>query len=99
MIRNLAFVVGYAVIQVLSTTASVWAADFGTPEEAKPMLERAAAAHGAPFGETIMQNATEGTIKETTYWWPRPGSDEPFEKKTLYTKVGDQICGVGYYKK
>ena len=54
--------------------------------------------HGAPFGETIMQNATEGTIKETTYWWPRPGSDEPFEKKTFYTKVGDQICGVGYYK-
>ena len=34
-----------------------------------------------------------------TDWWPRPGSDEPFEKKTLYTKVGDQICGVGYYKK
>ena len=30
MLRNLAFVVGYAVIQVLSTTASVWAADFGT---------------------------------------------------------------------
>ena len=28
--------------------------------------------HGAPFGETIMQNATEGTIKETTDWWPRP---------------------------
>jgi hypothetical protein len=54
--------------------------------------------HGAPFGETIMQNATEGTIKETTYWWPRPGSDEPFEKATFYTKVGDQICGVGYYK-
>jgi hypothetical protein len=26
--------------------------------------------HGAPFGETIMQNATEGTIKETAYWWP-----------------------------
>ena len=30
-----------------------------------------------------MQNATEGTIKETTYWWPRPGADEPFEKKTF----------------
>jgi len=42
-----------------------------------------------------MQNAAEGTIKETTYWWPRPGSDEPFEKTTYYTKVGDQICGVG----
>ena len=54
--------------------------------------------HGAPVGETEMQNATEGTIKETTYWWPRPGADEPFEKNTLYTKVADQICGVGYYK-
>jgi hypothetical protein len=39
-----------------------------------------------------------GTIKETTYWWPRPGSDEPFEKKVFYTKVGDQICAVGYYE-
>ena len=26
MLRNLAFVVGYAVIQVVSTTSSVWAA-------------------------------------------------------------------------
>ena len=151
MLRNLAFVVADAVIQVLSTTASV-AADFGTAEEAKAMLERAVAAvkedkakaldmfnngeggfkdrdlyvwcanasdgivtahpynkgkqlrdilgkKSYPLGQEIMQNATEGTIKETTYWWPRPGSDEPFEKETLYTKVGDQICGVGYYKK
>ena len=44
MLRNLAFVVGYAVIQMLSTTALVWAADFGTAEEAKAMLERAVAA-------------------------------------------------------
>ena len=53
--------------------------------------------HGAPFGEAIMQNAAEGAIKETTYWWPRPGSDQAFEKTTYYTKVGDQVCGVGYY--
>ena len=53
--------------------------------------------HGAPFGEEIMQNAAEGTIKETTYWWPRPGSEEAFEKTTYYTKAGDQVCGVGYY--
>ena len=46
-----------------------------------------------------MQDATEGTIKETTDWWPRPGEDEPLEKETFYTKVSDQICGVGYYKK
>ena len=53
---------------------------------------------GAPFGATMMENATEGTIKETTYWWPRPGTDKPLEKIALYTKVGDQICSVGYYK-
>jgi hypothetical protein len=152
MSRILAFVVSYAVILFLSTAASVAAADFGTAEEAKAMLERAVAAvkedkakaldmfnkgeggfkdrdlyvycangsdgiitatpymnrgkhlkeirgkHGAPFGETILQNATEGTIKETTYWWPRPGSDQPFEKKVFYTKVSDQICAVGYYE-
>ena len=38
MLRNLAFVVGYAVIQVLFTTASVWAADFGTAQEAKAIV-------------------------------------------------------------
>ena len=54
--------------------------------------------HGAPLGETIMQNATEGTIKQTTYWWPRPGTDKPLEKTAFYTKVNDQICGVGFYK-
>ncbi len=153
MLRNLGFVVSFALILVLSTTASVWAAEFGTAEEAKAMLERAVAAvkenkakalemfnngedgfkdrdlyvwcanasdgivtahpygqrgkqlrdiegkRGAPFGETVMQNATEGTIRETTYWWPRPGSDTPLEKTAFYTKAGDQICGVGYYKK
>jgi len=132
---RITFVVGYAVIQVLSATALVWAAEFGTAEEAKAMLERAVAAvkedkakaldmfnngeggfkdrdlyvwcanasdgivtaqpymnrgkqlrdikgkHGTPFGETIMQNAAEGTIKETAYRWPRPGSDEPLERR------------------
>jgi Single Cache domain 2 len=137
MLRNLAFVVGYSVILVSSTVTLVPAADFGTPEEAKAMLERAVAAvkedkakaldmfnkgeggfkdrdlyvwcanasdgivtatpywnrgkqlkdlegkRGAPFGQTVMQNATQGTIKETTYWWPRPGTDKPLEKTAL----------------
>jgi len=50
---------------------------------------------GYPLGQEIMQKATEGTINEVTYWWPRPGSDKPLEKTTFYTKIGDQICGVG----
>jgi hypothetical protein len=55
-------------------------------------------ARGAPLGKVIMQEATEDTIKETTYWWPRPGSDKLLEKHTFFTRVGDQNCGVGYYK-
>ena len=150
MWRNLALVL-YAAVLVLFTAASVPAAQFGTAEEAKAMLDRAVAAvtqdktkalemfntgeggfkdrdlyvfcanvsdgiltahpflkgehlqeikgkKGFPLGQEIMQNAAEGTIKETTYWWPRPGSDEPLEKHTFFTKAGDQICGVGYYK-
>jgi hypothetical protein len=53
---------------------------------------------GFPLGKVIMQTATEGKISEVSYWWPRPGSDEPLEKHTFYTKVRDQNCGVGYYK-
>ena len=45
-----------------------------------------------------MQKATEGKVDEVTYWWPRPDSDEPLEKHTFYTRVSDQICGVGYYQ-
>jgi hypothetical protein len=53
---------------------------------------------GYPVGKEIMQNATEGKVKEVTYWWPRPDSDKPLEKHAFYTKVRDQNCGVGYYK-
>ncbi len=54
---------------------------------------------GFPLGKEIMHKATEGKIQEVTYWWPRPGADKtPREKHTFYTKVGDQNCGVGFYK-
>jgi signal transduction histidine kinase len=53
---------------------------------------------GYPLGKEIMQNSTEGKIKEVSYWWPRPGSDEPLKKHSFYTRVEDQNCGVGYYK-
>ena len=101
------------------------AAQYGTPEEAKAMLDRAVAAvkadktkaldmfnkgeggfkdrdlyvfcanasdgiltahpvlkgelltdikdkKGVPFGQEIMETASEGKISEVTYWWPRP---------------------------
>jgi hypothetical protein len=50
-----------------------------------------------PRGDEVMRMASEGKVGEITYSWPRPGTIKPVEKHTFYTKVGDQICGVGYY--
>ena len=54
--------------------------------------------NGFAFGGEILNNATEGSVGEIDYFWPRPGSDTPAAKSTFFTKVGDQICAVGYYK-
>jgi hypothetical protein len=50
------------------------------------------------FGKKIMSTATEGKIDAVAYVRPRPGSDTLAQKITYVTKVGDQVCGVGYYK-
>lgn len=52
---------------------------------------------GKAFGEEIYEVAAEDGVVEVTYMWPRPGEEEPVEKVALVTKVGDQICAVGYY--
>ena len=53
---------------------------------------------GRAVGWEIYQSARAGKIYEITYKWPRPGEgDVPADKVTFYTKVDDQICGVGYY--
>ncbi len=129
---------------------SVWAADYGTPAEAKAMLEKVVAgmkkdkaktleeinkgeagfkdrdlypycggpdgkftAHpklvgqslkdlkdkaGKALGEEVYKVAQEGKISEVTYMWPRPGEDKPVEKVAYVTKIGDEVCAVGYYK-
>ncbi len=51
-----------------------------------------------PIGEDMYKNAKEGVISEISYMFPRAGEEKPVAKVTYYTKVGDQICGVGYYK-
>lgn len=53
---------------------------------------------GKALGEEMMKVATEGKISEVTYVWPRPGDTKPVQKVSFVTKVGDQVCGVGYYK-
>jgi hypothetical protein len=49
-------------------------------------------------GRKVMQTAAAGKVGEITYWWPRPGSIKSLKKHTFYTKVGSQICGVGYWE-
>jgi hypothetical protein len=144
MLRQL-FLINTMALLFLIGTERLRAADFGTADEAKAMLDKAVAAvkenktkalatfnsSNGPFkdrdlyvlcanasdgiitaspssngmnlndfppGKNVMRTATEGQTRETTYWWPRPGSLKPLKKHTFYTKIGDQICGVGYWE-
>jgi signal transduction histidine kinase len=54
--------------------------------------------NGKALGEEMMKVATEGKVDEVAYMWPRPGDTTPVQKVSFVTKIGDQVCGVGYYK-
>jgi Single Cache domain 2 len=55
--------------------------------------------NGKMLGEEMQKVAVEGKNTEVSYVWPRPGADvTPVAKVTYVTKVGDQLCGVGFYK-
>jgi signal transduction histidine kinase len=53
---------------------------------------------GKALGEEMYKVAAEGKVAEVAYMWPRPGQTEPVAKVSFVTKVGDQVCAVGYYK-
>ncbi len=53
---------------------------------------------GKALGQEIYATAKEGVIGEVTYMWPRPGTADPVKKVSYVTKVGDQVCAVGYYE-
>jgi signal transduction histidine kinase len=53
---------------------------------------------GKALGAEMYQVAKEGQVAEVAYMWPRPGSTDPVAKVSFVTKVGDQVCAVGYYK-
>ena len=149
MTRKICVVV---LVSLLVATGYAWAGEYGTPAEAKAMLEKAVAAvkqdkakaldmftkgeggfkdrdlypycggpdgkftahpklvgqsmkdlkdkAAKPFalGEELYAKAKEGAISEVAYMWPRPNSTDPVQKVAYFTKVGDQICAVGYYK-
>jgi signal transduction histidine kinase len=47
---------------------------------------------GSPLGEKVFNATKPGTISTVSYNFPNPGTTEPV------AKVGNQGCGVGYYK-
>lgn len=53
---------------------------------------------GEPLGAKLYGAAKEGGVTEVSYMWPKPGGTDPVQKVSLVTKVGDQVCAVGYYK-
>ena len=59
-------------------------------------------ANGKAYGEAVYAagQKPEGEITEVAgYLFPKPGAiTATFPKTSFVTKVGDLICGVGYYK-
>jgi signal transduction histidine kinase len=148
--RHIKILAALAILFLVSVPA--WAQEYGTPAEAKAMLEKAVAAlkvdqtkalqmftkgeggfrdkdlypycggpdgnftahptlvgkslkdlmdkgtSPKPLGQEVYAAAQPGKISEASYMWPRPGSTESVQKVVYVTKVGDQVCAVGYYK-
>jgi signal transduction histidine kinase len=55
--------------------------------------------NGKPFGVEQFTASTkpEGELTEVTYMFSRPTDKTPVKKISYTTKVGDLVCGVGYY--
>jgi hypothetical protein len=54
-----------------------------------------------PFGQRVydtLKGSPEGTVATVDYSFPKPGTTEYVPKQSFVTRVGDQGCGVGYYK-
>jgi hypothetical protein len=45
-----------------------------------------------------LQSAPEASLVTIDYKSPKPGTTEPVPKQTLETRIGNQGCGVTYYK-
>ena len=54
-----------------------------------------------PAGQRIydaMKGTPEESVATLDYNFPKPGTTEYVPKQSFVTRVGDQGCGVGYYK-
>jgi cytochrome c len=54
-----------------------------------------------PLGQhayDAVANAPEGTFVSFNYNFPKPGTKKPSNKESLEARVGNQACGVTYFK-
>lgn len=51
-----------------------------------------------PLGQRIFAAIKPGTVATVDYNFPKPGTTDPVPKQSFVTQVGNQGCGVGYYK-
>jgi hypothetical protein len=40
----------------------------------------------------------EGDVVSIDYSFPKPGTKQPATKQSLETRIGNQACGVSYFK-
>jgi hypothetical protein len=45
-----------------------------------------------------VKGSAEGSIARMEYNFPKPGADKPAPKESIAVRVGNQVCGVSYYK-
>jgi len=53
---------------------------------------------GSPLGEKVFNATKPAAMNTVAYNFPKPGSSDPVPKESYVTQVGNQGCGVGYYK-
>jgi hypothetical protein len=54
-----------------------------------------------PIGQRaydVVAGAGEGDVVSIDYTFPKPGSKQPATKQSLETRIGNQACGVSYFK-
>ena len=46
----------------------------------------------------VVAKAPEGDVVSIDFSFPKPGSKQPATKQSLETRIGNQACGVSYFK-
>jgi hypothetical protein len=62
---------------------------------------RAMKLYNEPMGQRAYDaahDAADGTVVTIEYKYPKPGTKDPVTKEAIEERVGDQACGVSYFK-